>query len=428
MIPVGLERTAVEAAGRRTVRDQEALFATHEVSFAFHRTKSHFELAQTVFASADVDRGSALLLRYLQGDGLDGVSRVIDVGCGHGTLGVVLLQLDPQRTVTAVDRDALAIRYALRNAARNDQPPERHRVFGSLGYDDIDLAADDGVDLVVSNIPGKVGPAAMAELVTGAASRVRPEGLIGFVVVQPLADDLTTAVAGLGGAEVRHERSRAHTVVIARVGEPPARADGSGFERGVYDRSRIEPKVGPWRWKARTAHGIDEFDNLSYATELLRPALQGVRKGRPAVVIGPGQGHRAVMTALSGRPVSAVVSRDLLALRATMRMFADNDLPAPEHAVHDLLPPAELAGRAPLIVLHADDRTHTPWFFEAVRTCLAHLDAVDDDEPRDLVLTGKASLFGRLEADVLRRARGHIAHKESRRGFRVLRFRVPPSA
>jgi len=37
-------------------------------------------------------------------------------------------------------------------------------------------------------------------------------------------------------------------------------------------------------------------------------------------------------------------------------------------------------------------------------------------------LTGRSGLLGRLEADVLRRRKGHVAFKKSVKGYRALRY------
>jgi 16S rRNA (guanine1207-N2)-methyltransferase len=162
------------------------LFWSRTVPFAFHGVRLRFDLATTLFASAGVDPGSALLLRHLQSVQLPASARVLDVGCGHGVLGLVLLALDRTRHVTMVDRDALACHYTSRNLAGNDLPEARAAIGGSLGYDDV--PAGDPFDLIVSNLPGKAGEAVITDLASGVGPLSRPGTVLALVVVAPLAD------------------------------------------------------------------------------------------------------------------------------------------------------------------------------------------------------------------------------------------------
>ena len=114
------------------------LFEANRVPFAFHGTRLQFQLAKTLFSSAGIDAGSALLLRHLQAAGLPAGGVVLDMGCGSGVLGIVLAALDPSRRVVLVDRDALACATTTRNLELNDLPVTHHAVKGSLGYDDLD--------------------------------------------------------------------------------------------------------------------------------------------------------------------------------------------------------------------------------------------------------------------------------------------------
>lgn len=428
------------------VAETEELFATRTVELAFHRTRTRFELARTVFSSANVDPGSALLLRHLQGVGLGGVRSVLDVGCGHGTLGIVLKALDPDRRVTFVDRDALACRYTARNLRLNELG-DGCEVLGSLGYDEL-TGSEEGVapgnvtrgtdapapagagaerrfDAIVSNIPGKVGDGAMTELVVGAALVAEPGALLGFVVVVPLAERLRQLVGTPVFEPVLDTGNKTHVVVIVRVAEAsPGPAEASGFERGCYDRGLVPFEVAKLSWTARTVAGLDEFDTLAEPTRLLRQALQGVRSV-PALVVNPGQGHRAVVAALSGYRPAVLLSRDLLSLRASVRCLADAGVDTTPHLVHDITGRGHY-GQADLTILHAEDKVHGPWLAAEVTGCLDEMASQPSGgrSERQLVLTGRSGLLGRLEADLLRRRPGHVAYKKSVRGHRVLRFVV----
>lgn len=400
----------------------EELFLARETEFAFHGARLRFQLARSLFSSAGIDPGSALLLRHVQALGLPGAERVLDVGSGCGVLGLVLQALDNQRHIVSVDRDALACRYTRRNLDLNELAKDQHLIEGSLGYDAV--VVHDPFDLIVSNIPGKAGAPFIDHLVDGAAAVATAGAVLAVVVVKPLESLVADAFDRNDLDVALMKGNKTHQVLIARLGNVPAgSALPNGFEAGIYDRGQTTFASGSASWKARTVIGLGEFDTLSYPTRLLRSALGGVPAG-PSVVVNPGQGHRAVIAARAGYVPAVVLSRDRLALHATRRVLVEGGDPAPG-LVHDVTVDA-LGDRSPhrLIISHADDKVYAPWFFDQVKRCLDRLQNVEADGPRDLVLTGRASLLGRLEAEVLRRRKGHIAYKESQRGCRSVRFRL----
>lgn len=408
--------------GRPEATAVDDLFLAGETTFAFHRARLRFELAHSLFSSAGVDAGSALLLRYLQALPPAGGERVLDIGCGHGVLGIVLQALDAGRRIVSVDRDALACRYTMRNIALNELPAKNHRVVGSLGFD---CVGDEGpFGLVVCNVPGKAGRPFIDHVVEQAQATSQPGAAIGLVVVAPLAEQVLTALDRSRFEVVLTKGNRTHQVVIAELGSQPERAvSADGFGAGVYDRQRSSFASGSVSWETTTVTGLGEFDTLSYPTRLLRSALGGLSAG-PSVVVNPGQGHRAVIAALAGYSPNVVLGRDLLALLATERNLIAAGQSAPE-LIHDVTIDALMDDNdARLILAHADDKVHGPWFVDQVERCLDRFDRGVMAGPRDLVLTGRAGLLGRLEAEQLRRRRGHVAYKESRRGWRALRFRV----
>lgn len=423
--------TARSPSPEESASTVEDLFFTRTVEFAFHRQRVRFDLARTVFASASIDPGSALLLRHLQAVGVPDGVRVLDVGAGHGTLGIVLGALDRSRQLTFVDRDALACAFTRRNLARNElvtgvKAEAGHLVRGSLGYDAI--ADHDPFDVVVSNIPGKAGDAVIGELVSGAAGVAKLGASVGFVVVEPLAELLESLLVPPTFEPILVKGNKTHVVAVGRVaaksadGEHEKQRDGrSSFDRGIYDRTTEEFSSAGLGWTATTVTGIDEFDNLAQSTRLLRGALQGVRAG-PSVVVHPGQGHRAMVAALAGYRPAAVVGRDLLALRATQRCLSANNIDGEPALVHAVGVPTEWYDRASLHLLHADDKVHGPWFTAEVIRYLDHVEASSDSRRCDLVLTGRSGLLGRLEADVLQRRKGRVVHKKTVKGHRALRY------
>lgn len=138
-----------------------------------------FDVAHTLFSSHQIDEGTDLFLRTID---VAEPRTILDMGCGCGVIGVVLARRFPHAQVTMVDRDLLAVRYARHNLKLNGIP--NAIVLGSVGLEQV---PDMPFDLIVSNIPAKIGDEAIEqEFVLGPQARLRPGGDYWFVVVSGL--------------------------------------------------------------------------------------------------------------------------------------------------------------------------------------------------------------------------------------------------
>ena len=135
--------------------------------FTFHSTWG-------IFSPRSIDEGSRLLLEHLEVLPTDDC---LDVGCGYGVLGMTLAKLAPQGRSILIDKDFVAVDYARQNCARNRL--DNTDVFLSNGFNQI--PADYRFDLIVSNLPAKVGNEQHYLYLFDAYARLRPSGR--FVVV-----------------------------------------------------------------------------------------------------------------------------------------------------------------------------------------------------------------------------------------------------
>jgi len=304
----------------------------------FHKTVTYrawkqslrFRTSQELFSSHNIDTGTNFLLRTTVEADIKSPGRVLDLGCGYGTIGLTLNSLHRDSLVHMVDRDALAVEYSRQNAELNGL--EGVDVYGSLGYDNVKR---NDFDLIVSNIPGKAGEPVIAYLLREAAYHLAPGGLAAIVVVTPLEATVAKILEDTPGIEVILKRNRSgHAVFHYRFsGESEStKPSQSAFERGVYHRENVNMRPDDLEYALQTAHGLPEFDSLSYSSEMLLKALKDIRDRediRRAVVFNPGQGHTAVALWKLVRPESiALVDRDLLALRYSWLNLILNDCPA----------------------------------------------------------------------------------------------------
>ena len=284
-----------------------------------------FRVSQTLFSSHSVDAGTDLLLRTLHDTG-GRFEKVLDVGCGYGPIGIALKALNPGAALHMVDRDALAVGYASRNALLNGI--EDALAYPSLGFDDVE---DRDFDLVAANIPGKAGERVIASWLRDAPLFLRDGGQVAVVVVSPLEPFVREVVEGLpGAAVVLRRRGAGYAVFLYGAGRArDAAPDPAGsFGRGDYDRGQAALSHGQVDYRVNTVYGLPEFDSLSYRTRLLCTVVEGLDQPTPgcrALVLNPGQGHVPVILAKALAPASIdLVDRDLLALRCSARNLGLN--------------------------------------------------------------------------------------------------------
>jgi 16S rRNA (guanine1207-N2)-methyltransferase len=183
------------------------------ITFSHKGIDLEFDVAQTLFSGHEIDQGSALLLRSLV---VESPARVLDLGCGYGVLGITLARLFPASAVTMLDSNLLAVRYARRNCELNTV--SNAQAIGSVG---LELAPAGEFDLIVSNIPGKIGDEAIErEFILSPIERLAPGGAMWFVVVSGL-NRLIPKIATRNGLRVHEVRKRSgHTVY--RLEKSPA--------------------------------------------------------------------------------------------------------------------------------------------------------------------------------------------------------------
>lgn len=385
-----------------------------------------FRVSQELFSSFDIDLGTRLLLRTLISRGDLNFGSILDLGCGYGPIGLTLKKLNSNADLHMVDRDALAVEYSRANAELNGIPEVC--AYGSLGFDDL---CGGPFNLIVSNIPAKVGDTAITHFLRDARWYLSSNGMVAVVVVARLTSLVETVLRPDQGIEVLHRRSReGHTVFHYRftepIASPPDEPMQSGLDQGVYGRAEASFSVGDLQYSMLTAYNLAEFDSLSHSTRML---IEGIRAytdlaTQSVGVFNPGQGHIAVVLWRTFRPsVIEVVDRDFLALRYTKLNLGLNGCPENSISLHhqtgivsaDTSPPGLVVG-----VLREDEgpKVHEEAVFVAAR----HL-ASDGL----IMLAGTSSSVSRLVARVRSLGVASVVERKKRGGysFLVLRSKAP---
>lgn len=176
-----------------------------EITYPFEGNKFKFDVGNTLFSTFDLDHGTDVILRAIS---IDNPKTILDLGCGYGPIGVVLAKKYPQAQVTMVDKDLLAVRYTKFNIEKNNI--QNAVVLGSVGMEQI---KDRTFDLIVSNIPAKIGDEAITEeFILTPYKHLISNGEYWFVVVNALKH-LIPHVGGKNNLDIKEIKKRSgHTV------------------------------------------------------------------------------------------------------------------------------------------------------------------------------------------------------------------------
>ncbi len=285
------------------------------VRYSYRRRTFEFDLSQALFSSAGVDAGTQLLLGLIAGRlATESFSRVVDVGCGAGTLGVAVAGSCGAR-LEALDRDALAVAFTERNARLNSI--ERADVYPALSPPQPrDDRARAERELVVCNLPAKAGEPVLRMLVSRMIRLAEAsQGACALVIVTPLAEFLENELRASGAEVIADRRTANHLAVYARGGA--LREAGGPDELSAFFRTVCDFQGPRGQYRLQTVYNLPEFDGLSYRTALAFDLLSLQRVAGSAVLYGCGQGHLLVgLSQMMTRNARLVVAdRDLLALK-----------------------------------------------------------------------------------------------------------------
>ena len=138
----------------------------------------HFATTWGLFSPRAIDDGSRLLLDHLE---LDSDSDCLDLGCGYGVLGLVMARRAPAGHTLMVDKDFVAVDYAEKNRRANHI--DNASCLLSNGFAQV---PPQQFDVIVSNIPAKVGKEMLYIYLFDALEYLRPGGSFYIVTITGL--------------------------------------------------------------------------------------------------------------------------------------------------------------------------------------------------------------------------------------------------
>lgn len=273
----------------------------------------HFNLSQALFSSQTIDHGTQRLLRTFIFEKINKYKKVLDLGCGVGPIGITLKSIYPEAEIQMVDRDALALKYSQDNAKLNNLS-DGITFYGSLGYDAV---IDTDFDLIVSNIPAKVGEAALTHIIKDAQNYLVKNGKVVIVVVDAINGYIKESLESDDNIEILYQKSwPGHHVYHYKF-------ISNGRKQGL-DEEKFYRQDNTFLYKGReltikTSHNLAEFDQLSFGTKMIISYLKNIKNNpKSFLIFNPGQGY--IPLAVTQQFISeniTLIDRDLLSLQTT---------------------------------------------------------------------------------------------------------------
>jgi 16S rRNA (guanine1207-N2)-methyltransferase len=166
-----------------------------------------FHTTWGLFSPREIDEGTDLLLKHIE---VGQYANCLDLGCGYGAIGLTLAKLASKGTTTLVDKDFIAIEYARKNAQLNGI--DNVDILLSNGFDQI---RDRTFDLVVSNIPAKVGNELMTLFFSDAYNQLNTGGKIVVVTINGLRSYIKRTFNEIFGNYKKLKQGKNYTVSMA---------------------------------------------------------------------------------------------------------------------------------------------------------------------------------------------------------------------
>ncbi|MEE4246465.1 MAG: methyltransferase [Kangiellaceae bacterium] len=166
-----------------------------------------FQSTWGIFSPREVDEGSRLLLDYID---IANDADCFDLGCGYGVLGITLAKLAPNGQTIMADKDFVAVNYANQNATLNKA--SNAKAILSNGFEQLD---NEQFDVIVSNIPAKVGNEMLSLFLYDALAHLKPNGRFYVVTINGLRQFMKRNFNDVFGNYTKHKQGKNYTVASA---------------------------------------------------------------------------------------------------------------------------------------------------------------------------------------------------------------------
>ena len=166
-----------------------------------------FSATWGLFSPKAIDAGTQLLIEHLD---IQENDTCLDLGCGYGAIGITLAKCVQTATVYMVDKDFVAVDYALQNVQQNRL--QNCHVLLSNGFSHL---PDVQFDLIVSNLPANVGKELLQIFLTDAKQHLKPDGRLYVVTISGLRAFIKRNFLSIFGNYQKIKQRHTHTVAMA---------------------------------------------------------------------------------------------------------------------------------------------------------------------------------------------------------------------
>jgi 16S rRNA (guanine1207-N2)-methyltransferase len=166
-----------------------------------------FETSYGVFSPKEVDDGTRLLLKYLE---VEEDFDCLDLGCGYGPIGIWMARKTPKGRTILLDKDFVAIEHAKNNIKKN-----RVDNAEALLSNGMSALKEQKFDLIVSNIPAKVGNEMLYLFLYDAYYHLKPGGKFVVVTVNGLRQFCKRTFNEIFNNYSKEKQGQAYTVSSA---------------------------------------------------------------------------------------------------------------------------------------------------------------------------------------------------------------------
>jgi len=299
-----------------------------EIKFYYNKRELIFRVSQSLFSSQDVDLGTRHLLKTIADLPPKKCEKILDMGCGYGPIGISLKTVYPSSEIHMTDKDALALDYSSQNLEINNISGVK--IYASLGYDGV---AEKDFDLIVSNIPAKVGDKVLTHMLKDSRFYLRPGGQMAIVVIDAIGDYVTKELNDPTIKVLFTKRWPGYLVFFYEflpTADLHVAQSAQAFGSGIYDRGKQIITREGMSFSIKTTYNLPEFDTLSYETDVLLDSLK-ILKGKKlnnVLVFNSGQGYIPVfISKIIDIGKIYLVDRDMQALELSEENLLSNGYP-----------------------------------------------------------------------------------------------------
>lgn len=159
-----------------------------------------------LFSPKSIDAGSRLLLDHIQ---INPEDHCLDVGCGYGPLGITLASKAPKGKTILIDKDFVAIEYSKKNIELNHLT--NCEALLSNGFNQL---ANQRFNLIVSNLPAKVGNEMLSLFMIDAYNHLEPGGRFYVVTISGIRRYIERSFKQVFGNYKKVKQGKTYTVAL----------------------------------------------------------------------------------------------------------------------------------------------------------------------------------------------------------------------